>query len=92
MKICPYFVHFLSDICLTMHYWCKWYGQPTRCNNYCGILLVVHIIFRPICIKFNTGDVYKRLSIEFYEIQCRESYTLLRGVNEFPYFSTFIAW
>jgi len=54
------------------------------------IFALILYSFHPICIKFSTGDVYKKLSIEFCEIQCRENHTLLRGVNEFPYFSTFI--
>ena len=54
--------------------------------NFALILYIFHLI----CIKFSTGDIYKKLSIEFCEIQCRESRTLLRGVNEFPYYFTFI--
>ena len=29
----------LSDICLTVHHWYKYYRQPTRCNNN-GLLII----------------------------------------------------
>ena len=48
-------------------------------------MLPYFVQFHPICIKFITEDFHRNVlsDREFRECRCNESYTLLKGADEF---------
>jgi hypothetical protein len=48
------------------------------------MMLPCFVPFRPVCMKFGTGDVHKNVLIdrEFRENRCIDSYNFLKGASE----------